>query len=105
MLKVDLLDAHVRALSADDVDAVRPLARRYGFRPTTADTLRFAIELAAALSRCSTDDGTVAGLPEGFTWPKRVRHRPDAIDRLMKKRGARRADADPNSPATSTEVV
>ena len=105
MPAVDLLDAHVRGLSAADVDAARPLARRQGFRPTTADTLRFAIELAAALSRCSTDDGTITGLPEGFTWPKRSRHRPDAIDRLMKKRGARRADADPGSPATSTQVV
>jgi hypothetical protein len=104
MLGVDLLDAHVRGLSAADVDAARPLARRYGFRPTTADTLRFAVELAAALSRSSADDGSIAGLPEGFTWPKRVRHKPDAIDRLLMKRGARRADADPNSPAASSEV-
>ena len=87
MPRVDLLNAHVRALSADDIDAIRPLARRHGYRPTLTDTLRFCVELAAALSRHVDNNGVIAGLPEGFSWPKRVRHKPGAVDRLLMKHG------------------
>ncbi len=107
MPRVDLLNAHVRALSADDIDAIRPLARRHGYRPTLTDTLRFCVELAAALSRHVDNNGVIAELPEGFSWPKRFQRRPDCFGRLDRNRTeqARRADADPGSPAALTEVT
>ena len=86
MPSIDTLDAHVRELSADDIDAVRPLARRHGFRPTTSDVLRFAVRLAAALRRHANAEGTVEGLPEDFSWPENVRRKPDWLDKLQMKR-------------------
>ena len=97
MPRVDLLNAHVRALSADDIDAIRPLARRHGYRPTLTDTLRFCVELAAALSRHVDNNGVIAGLPEGFSWPKRVRHKPGCFDRLMERRARRQNHDDPDT--------
>jgi hypothetical protein len=69
----DSIEVHVHSLSADTVDAIRPLARRHGFRLSIADTVRFAVELAARLSRLANDEGTIDGLPADFAWPKGIR--------------------------------
>ena len=74
----DLIDVRVRELSASDLDAVRPLARQFGFRHTNSDVLRFCVGLAAEAGRRLGPDGTVDGFPLDFRWPlpKRPRYRP-----------------------------
>jgi hypothetical protein len=72
----DLIDARVRELSANDLDAVRPLARQFGFRHTNSDVLRFCVGLAAEVGRRLGLDGIVDGFPLDFRWPlpKRPRY-------------------------------
>ena len=69
----DLIEVHVHSISADTVDAIRPLARRHGFRPSISDTVRFAVDLAACLSRLVNEQGRIDGLPADFAWPKGIR--------------------------------
>ena len=69
MPDTDLVDVRARAVSANALDAVRPLARRHGYRHTLSDLVRFAVELAAEISRRANQSGTAPGFPEDFQWP------------------------------------
>ncbi len=66
----DLTDVHARRVSIDALDAIRPLARRHGFKHTNADVVRFALQLAAGISRCGGEGGTVVWIPEDLEWPR-----------------------------------
>lgn len=70
MLYGDLIDLRVREVSADALDAIRPLARRHGFRHTNADVVRFAVGLADAVRRRIDETGTLEGLGVSLDWPR-----------------------------------
>ena len=70
MPDIDLVEVRVRDVSADALDAIRPLARRHGFKHTNADVIRFAVELACAVSSYVADSGHTQGFPAGFEWPR-----------------------------------
>ena len=61
MRSVDQLEIRVRRVSADAVDAIRPLARRVGFRSSVSDLVRFAVLLASEAASAA-DDMNVAEL-------------------------------------------
>lgn len=67
---IDLVEVRVRDVSADALDAIRPLARRHGFKHTNADVIRFAVELACAVSSYVADRGHAQGFPADFEWPR-----------------------------------
>jgi len=65
MREFDSVNVKVMGMDADALDAVRPLARRCGFRHTNSDVLRFAIGLAAAVGKAdgrTTVEKVLAGL-------------------------------------------
>ncbi len=49
----DFLDVRVRQLPAEALDVLRPIARRYGYRHTHCDVLRFAVRVATVLAQAS----------------------------------------------------
>ena len=77
----DLIDVRVRELSANDLDAVRRLARQFGFR----------VGLAAEVGRRLGPDGIVDGFPLDFRWPlpKRPRCRQQQTRHTVEADGSR----------------
>ncbi len=72
MPDADLIEIRVRAVSATDLDAIRPLARKCGFRHTIADLVRFAIALTANVSRRASQHGTIPGECDNIPRPDRA---------------------------------
>ena len=66
----ELVEVRARGVCADCLDVIRPLARRHGYRHTTTGAIRFAVDLAAAITRYANRDGSVPGFPEDFRWPR-----------------------------------
>jgi hypothetical protein len=62
-------DVHTRDVSVAALDAIRPLARRRGFRHTNSDAVRFAVRLTAEISRCSMREHSGLVFPLDFKWP------------------------------------
>ena len=56
MASANLIEVRARRLPAEALDAIRPLARRCGFRHNLNDIVRFAAELAAAVANSNADD-------------------------------------------------
>lgn len=54
----DYIEVRVRGVSAPNLDAIRPLARKYGYRQSISDLVRFAVNYAASV-RCVPDDGDI----------------------------------------------
>lgn len=74
MPDADQLDVRVREVSATDLDAIRPIARQCGYRQTVADLVRFAVALAANISRLVSQRGGAPGAGDDVPWPRRVRN-------------------------------
>ena len=91
MTSHDLIDVRVREISANDLDAVRRLARQFGFRHTNSDVLRFCVGLAAEVGRRLGPDGIVDGFPLDFRWPlpKRPRCRQQQTRHTVEADGSR----------------
>ncbi len=88
MPPIDYIEAHVRYLSADALDSIRPLARRCGFRPAMADVVRFAVEFVAALYGHADDNGCIPFLPDDFRWPRAMPKTRSGLDRMERRRRA-----------------
>lgn len=66
---LELTHVHVRALDAAALDQIRPFARRHGYRPSIADSVRFAVDLTARLAELADDNGRITAWPDSFPWP------------------------------------
>ncbi len=69
----DYVEVRVRAVSATELDAIRPAARRCGFGHSISDLVRFAVELAANISRRAEQGGSQVVAAEDVQWPSRRR--------------------------------
>ena len=61
MRPINEVDVRARGVSADALDAIRPLARQRGYAHTNNDTIRFAVLLAASIAQ-SREGAAIAEL-------------------------------------------